>query len=759
MTAETALHGGQSTALYRMLRRIARSRLLPIGLIAASVVSGTLTYAALTETWASGADASTLYVLFIVDLSLLLALGVLVAQGIIRIWAERKRGAAGSRLHGRIALTFGVIAITPSVFIAAFSALFFNLGIQAWFSDRVRLALEESRFVADAYLEEHKKTLRADVMAISDQLASAAVAGRLNADSLNRFLARQSDMRNLSEAIMFEGNGVVIARAALSFGIALEGVPAIAIREAERGDVVFLTSESDDRVRALTRVAALPNTYLYVGRLVDPRVVAQAEQVRAAVDLYVELEGRRVDLERTFALIYLMVSLLLLLVVLWLGLRVANWLVRPISELVDAAELVGAGDLTVRVDERPDHDDEIAGLSRAFNRMTTRLETQQRELMEANQLVDRRRRFTEAVLEGVTAGVLRIEADGSVSLANRVAVDLISWDGGSPVGRNVRKIVPEFLDLLKSAENAPYHVATDHIVVTRQAQRRTLLARVTAEQADDEGRAMVITFDDITDLMAAQRTAAWADVARRIAHEIKNPLTPIQLSAERLRRKYLKQIETDPDSFQTCTDTIIRQVNTIGKMIDEFSNFARMPAPTFREENIVEILKQAVFLQQQAWPEIKFENAIEEKSVALRCDARHVGQVLTNVLKNAGEAISEAHSAAPAGPTGSKQTRGSIAMSLETTETHVIVRIADSGPGVPEELISRLSEPYVTTRAKGTGLGLAIVRKIMEDHDGRFEIANRPEGGALTTLTFSRRLAESPDTPPDPPKTEDMHDR
>jgi two-component system nitrogen regulation sensor histidine kinase NtrY len=432
-------------------------------------------------------------------------------------------------------------------------------------------------------------------------------------------------------------------------------------------------------------------------------------------------------------MIFLLVALLVLLAAVLAGLWIATRMAAPIGDLVTAAERVREGDLGARVREGTS-DDEIGTLARAFNRMTSQLASQRNALVEANRQLDQRRRFTETVLSGVTAGVVGVGPDGIITLPNRSACQHLEQGPDELVGRPFVEAVPEMGPLLSEATVRGDRVAQGQVNLARGGRVRNLLVRVVAERTGTELKGFVVTFDDITDLVSAQRTAAWADVARRIAHEIKNPLTPIQLSAERLRRKYLKEISTDPDVFTQCTDTIIRQVGDIGRMVDEFSSFARMPAAVFRDEDMVELARQAIFLQQVGNPDVTYTSELPEGPVVARCDGRQVAQALTNLLKNAKEAIEGRERAGDA-----ELPRGHIVLALEAARDHVAIRVRDNGKGLPHEHRDRLTEPYVTTRTKGTGLGLAIVNKVMEEHGGVLSLTDAPEGGAEVSLLFPYR--------------------
>ncbi len=716
--------------------RVGLAGKLAIALTVAAVASGFATYAALTGA-EFAPDPGTVLLLLNLDLILLLLLGAVVARRIVQLWAERRRGSAGSRLHVRLVVLFSALAAAPAIVVAVFSALFFNLGVQAWFSDRVRIALRESLAVAESYLEEHRNTIRADILAMAADLNAEGPTLVASQRRLNQIINAQATVRSLPEVVLFSDHGQVLARSGLTLSLAFEVIPNWAIQKARDGEVVVLTPEDDeaggtlgDRVRALVRLDHFGSVYLMVGRFVEQRVVAHVERTSAAVAAYENLEGRRSGLQITFAMVFVLVALLLLFAAVWTGLVIATKLVQPIAALSAAAERVRSGDLSVRVEEGKS-DDELGSLSRAFNRMTSQLQTQRGELVEANRQIDERRRFTEAVLSGVSAGVIGLDGDGHVNLPNRSAAVLLAADLDRMIGRDFREAVPEMALLLDAARADPNRLAQDEVVIQRGGRRRTLIVRIAGERVAGGTIGFVVTFDDITELEAAQRKAAWADVARRIAHEIKNPLTPIQLSAERLKRKYLGEITSDPETFRICTETIVRQVSDIGRMVDEFSSFARMPAPVMRQEDVVELVRQTVFLQRNARPEIAFEMELPSHPVKLALDQRQIGQALTNLLQNAVDAIYGRSDG------GEELPPGRVVVRVRQQGDEIAVVVEDNGKGLPTDNRDRLTEPYVTTRSKGTGLGLAIVKKIMEDHGGELTLADRPLGGAVVSLIFS----------------------
>ena len=718
------------------------ARKLAVALAAAAACSGLATYAALTKALPVQPDPNIIIVLLYIDLILLLLLASVVVRRITQVWRERRRGSAGSRLQVRLVALFSIVAVTPTIIVAVFSTLIFNFGLQAWFSDKVRTAIKESVAVASAYVDEYVRNIQADALTLSQQVQRAlpllAGGDRDDVAQFERLLTDQASQLSLPEAIVFDSSFRVLARTQLSFAMAGAAIPNQSIEKAAKGEVALLRSEDNDRVRALVRVdppagEVMPSLYLFVGRFVEPGVLQHVERAQEALTEYKELELARSDIEITFALVFIVVAVLLLLAAVWIGLYFANQLVRPISTLIAAAERVRAGDLSARVPEEDAKADEIGSLSRAFNRMTGQLEEQRRDLVAANRQLDARRRFTETVLAGVSAGVIGLDQRGRVHLPNRSACDLLSSESERLIGRPLEEAVPEMAALLREARRRPSRLVESELKISRKGRTRTLLVRISAERVNRETKGFVVTFDDISDLLAAQRTAAWGDVARRIAHEIKNPLTPIQLSAERLKRKYLKEITSDPETFLTCTETIVRQVHDIGRMVDEFSAFARMPAPVMKEENLVELCRQAVFLQRHGNADIRYEAELPAAPVRFRCDARQISQALINLLQNAADSI---HDLAAGRGDGTKR-RGRILLRLTAGGGQIAVDVEDDGKGLPVENRDRLTEPYVTTREKGTGLGLAIVKKIMEDHRGDLVLEDREGGGARVRLFFT----------------------
>ena len=737
-------------------------------LAVAALAVGVVTFTLLAGGISFGVGPDTIYLLVVVSAVLLLLLGTVLAGRVARVWVDRRRNSAGSRLHVRLVLMFGGVAVVPAIVVAVFASFFFSLGIQSWFNDRVRTALHESSEASRGYLQEHQDTIRSDAASMAGDLANVSRTLSTDPSLFGQFLTTQTGLRGLTMAALYDTGGTVIAVSSaigvLGLGtdplqnMTAERPPPWAVAVANAGEVALFNNASGGEVRAVVQLPTQPALLLMIGRTIDPVILGHMKRTEQAVAEYDRLDQNRSGLEITFAMIFGLVALLVLAAATLIGLVLANQIARPIGKLIVAAERVRSGDLSVRVPEVAT-EDEVAGLSRAFNRMTGQLASQRGELMDAYRQIDERRRFTEAVLSGVSAGVIGLDRQGTITLPNSAAERLLELDLAGAIGRLLAELVPEFGALLAGALAEPERDHTAEVQIGPPARRRTVLVRIAADRPAEQTRGFVLTFDDITELQSAQRKAAWADVARRIAHEIKNPLTPIQLSAERLKRRFSREITSDPETFVQCADTIVRHVGDIGRMVDEFSAFARMPMPVIRPADLSQIAREALVLQRAARPEIAWTTTLPDRGPVVPCDRRLVGQALTNLLNNAAEAVAMRDEAGRdgagrdgagrdgAGRDGAgRNGAGRISLAIEegggegaAGETVAFV-ITDDGVGLPlEEDRLRLMEPYVTHKPKGTGLGLAIVKKIMEDHGGGVSLEDRPDGpGAIGRLVLPR---------------------
>jgi two-component system nitrogen regulation sensor histidine kinase NtrY len=701
---------------------------LGVGLLAVLSCSGT--YALLSGLTPYTPGSSGLVSLVLVNLSLGLTLAGLIIWRLVLLWRERNSGRAGARLHVRLVTWFSAIAVVPAILVAIFASVTLNLGLDAMFSGQVKDALSNAVSVAQVYVKEHERGIIVDATELANNLEHDPTLfdpdKHVRIQPFSDKLNSQTKDRGLQASYIIGGDGKILVTTKQAYVKEPKPPSADDLAQARRGSIVVDAVPDTGSVTALIQLRALNDAYLEVVRGIDPKAFAYYRRIASAVSEYNRLDENRSEYQLVFATLYLLVALVILLAAILSGLWAANRLVKPVSNLIVAAERVSEGDLAaqVKVDRG---DDEIGTLGLAFNRMTQQLNAQRNDLITANRQNDERRRFTDAVLSGVSAGVVGISNDGTITIVNRAAARLLNAAPEELEGRHYSESVPELAALIRRATGEPVGRASGEVVVKRTGSPRSLSVQVASERG---AQGFIATFDDITDLVSAQRTAAWADVARRIAHEIKNPLTPIQLSAERLKRKYMGEIATDPDIFRQCIDTIVRQVGDIGRMVDEFSSFARMPSPVMHRENAQELLQQAVFLQRVGHPDITFEIEARAEPIHFEGDGRLIAQALTNVLKNAGEGIA-------ARLAKGDDTPGQIHVALTAHDSVLSFRITDNGVGLPPEHRHRLTEPYVTTRAKGTGLGLAIVRKIVEDHGGEITLGDASEGeGAEVTLTF-----------------------
>src|SRR5579862_1823523 len=657
------------------------------------------------------------------------------------IWVvvqARRRGRAGSRLHVQIVGLFVVIAAVPTILVAVVASTTLDRALDRFFSTRMRAMIEQSVIVADAYVNEHAQSLRAEDLAMAFDVGRAKPLFDQDRERFRQFLTSQAAGRSLSAAIIIKPDGSTVERANVTMEQKIVLPSPELLRQVTDTDPQVALIPEGDHVAAVVKLHDYDDMYLYVARLLDPRVVQQLRNTQESVSDFANLEARRLGIQVAFALMFAVIALIVLLSSAWIGLDFANRLVAPIRRLIGAANVVSTGNLQVQV---PIHRSEgdLARLGETFNKMTHELRTQHEDIVRARDLIDSRRRFTEAVLSGASAGVLGVTAEGRLTILNRSAERLIGRTETEALGRPLIEVAPELAEIFEAARSSNQRLIQRQVTLMRDGQERNFSVRVTSEQATEAEHGYVITIDDITELVLAQRSTAWADIARRIAHEIKNPLTPIQLSAERLRRKYGKSITDDPAVFEQCTDTIVRQVDDIKRMVDEFSRFARMPKPVMTDEDVADTVRQAVFLLRVAHPDIDFEVDLPAETIPARFDRRLISQALTNIVKNATEAIG----AVPPDQLG----RGKIIVSARREGKDIIIDVIDNGIGLPKENRARLLEPYVTTREKGTGLGLAIVGRILEEHGGRIELHDAAEKipgarGAWMELRFIADLID-----------------
>ncbi len=671
----------------------------------------------------------------VVNLVFVVALIILILREVNHIVVSRKRGRAASRLHVRIIGLFSVVAILPAILVAIVASITLDVGLDRWFSLRTKEIVSSSLSVAQAYVNENARYLQGQTVSMASTLDGARTLYSLDRTGFNVLVTRQAIGRGLLQATLVRGDGSTVMSADIETNNPLPDVPRTALDLAANGEPALIPPGATNLVGAVIQLQNIPDMFLYTIRAVDPEVMESMRLMEDNTAEYHALESDRAPIQLAFAILYLGFALIVLLAAIWTAIAVADRIVRPIRQLISAADDVANGNLDVRVPVRRS-DGDVGSLSNTFNTMTDELRAQRDEIIAARDEMDERRRFTEAVLSGVTAGVISVQKDGLISIANRSAEMMFDAEFGGLEGRRLEDVAPEIADVLTNAAKWHRSEYRSQVSLIRSGKESTINVQVTQEGPQQGVESYVVTLDDITDLVLAQRSTAWADVARRIAHEIKNPLTPIQLSAERIRRRYGRQIsDDDREVFDQCTDTIVRQVEDIGRMVDEFSSFARMPKPTKEKHDLREILKDAIFLREVSRNDIEFIRELGDDPIMGYFDSRMLSQAFGNIIKNAAEAIDAVPSTEP-------RDGRRIRISAKASETGgVVVDVVDNGKGLPVENRNRIFEPYMTMREKGTGLGLAIVKKIIDEHEGVLELHDAPKdfdpnGGAMIRVRF-----------------------
>ena len=705
---------------------------MPIA-VALALISAFLTFVVLTGLTPIVPTHKVVIGFLLINAATILLLLLIIGREIWLVIQARRRGRAAARLHVQIVALFSVIAVLPAVLVSVVANVTLDRGLDRLFSGPTRAVIQNSLTIANAYLYEHAQLIRGDVLGMANDLTNARPLWDQDRQSFRVMLTQNAKARDLPGAMIIDKDSNVLETAANGITQSFTTPAPDFLKTVTEDDPQIGVFIQQNYVAAVIRLRAFQDTFLYVARLLDPRVVAQLRQTQASVAEYSELESRKLGIQVAFALMFTVIALTVLMSAVLIGLNFSNRLVAPIRRLMSAANLVSTGDLHVQVPVIKSEGD-LANLGETFNKMTQELRTQRDELVSASNMIDSRRRFIEAVLSSASAGIIGIDNNGTIGILNRSAEKLIGLVETEAVDHPLSEVVPELNELMDNAKSGSHRLLQGEIEINRAGIARNLSVRITAEQSGQAQEGYIITLDDITELVSAQRTSAWADVARRIAHEIKNPLTPIQLSAERIKRKFGKIIVEDRAIFDQCTDTIVRQVDDIRRMVDEFSKFARMPKPVIEGEDVADTVRQAVFLMRVGHPDVDIEADIKQEPMRANFDRRLISQALTNIIKNATEAIG----AVPPEDLG----KGRIDVTADREGDDIIIDVVDNGVGLPKESRARLLEPYVTTREKGTGLGLAIVGRVLEDHGGKIELndaSNIKPGarGAWVRLRFS----------------------
>lgn len=691
-----------------------------------------VTFLILTDITPIRPDSTVTLLLTSINAVLIVALIILISREIYRVAQARNRGKAASRLHVRLVILFSLVAAVPAMIVAIVASITLDMGLDRWFEMRTSTIVQSSISLAESYIQESARNLQGSTLEMVNDLDEQRTLYNLDRSGFIRVMTQQALGRNMIAASLIKANGDVAARADIATDVDIPAVAKSVLDTASDGKPVLIPPEQTNLLSAVIKLREIPGVFLYAVRPVDADILNSSRAMEKKNADAAKAAGNGITTQILFAMLYFGLTLTLLLSAIWTGIAVADRLVRPIRLLIGAADNVATGNLDVAVPVRRS-DGDVGSLSQTFNTMVKQLGTQRSDLVAAKDQIDERRRFSEAVLSGVTAGVISVNADGAIGIFNRSAETMLALDPATALGKNLTALIPEIGLVFEVAHATGRSVYREQVAMSRRGSARTFNVQITVEDADSIEHSYVVTVDDITDLVEAQRSSAWADVARRIAHEIKNPLTPIQLSAERLRRRFGKVITEDREVFDQCTETIIRQVGDIGRMVDEFSSFARMPKPEIKAMDLRESLREASFLVEVSRSDIRFERDFGNTPLIGQFDNRLLGQAFGNVIKNAAESVEavvkEGH------------VDGHILVRSRPEGETIIVEILDNGKGLPREHRQRLLEPYMTTREKGTGLGLAIVKKIVEDHSGQLELHDAPDDfyggrGAMIRMIF-----------------------
>ncbi|WAJ30910.1 sensor histidine kinase NtrY-like [Antarcticirhabdus aurantiaca] len=718
-------HTAHDHSMFPLRPERRRFMLIP-GIIAVvgALVTGAISFVVLMGMTPIAPTDTVVTVATVVNGGFALVLCGLIGRELARVVKARRAGKAASRLHVRIVVLFGIVASLPAILVAIVASITLDLGLDRWFENRTRSIVESSINVARAYVNENARNLQGSTLSMAYDLDLRRRIFDLDRTGFRAFMTEQAKGRSMLGAQLLTADGTPFMKADLPNDQPLPAPPRDALEQAAQGNLVFIPPGVTNLVGSMYKLREIDDAFLYTLRAVDPDVIQALRMTEEGTAEYNGLRSNRFGLQVAFALLYLGITLIVLLSAIWTGIGVADRLVRPIRLLINAADEVSDGNLAVSVPVR-NSDGDVAALSNTFNNMIRQLRSQRSELVQAKDVIDERRRFTEAVLSSVTVGVIGVEPNGTITMINPSAERILATAAQTAVGRNLAALFPDLARIAEAAAGTRRHEHQEQLKLRVGDRDRTLDVRVTATDEVDGSASAVLTIDDITDLVEAQRSSAWADVARRIAHEIKNPLTPIQLSAERIRRRYGKVIETDREVFDRCIETIVRQVSDIGRMVDEFSTFARMPKPTMEPRDLREALREAVFMREMGDHGVRFEVDLGDQPLLGLYDLRMLGQAFGNLVKNAVEALEAAEGV-----------EGLVRVRAVVEDGVYRVDIIDNGVGFPKEDRDRLLEPYMTTREKGTGLGLAIVRKIIEEHGGTIALDDAPDGarGAMVRI-------------------------
>jgi two-component system, NtrC family, nitrogen regulation sensor histidine kinase NtrY len=695
-------------------------------LLILALISSFLTYGQITQSQISNVhNPKVTIILIMIDLVLFLVLSILVTRKIFRLWHKGKHQSG--RLQNKIILMFCLVAAIPTIIVTVFSTIFFNFGIQSWFDQRVSTAINESVVVAESYFKVQIKLIESDAKIMAQELNYVSSDITYGPERFANYLTKQAEDKTLVEASIFQVKpDNLLAESRYNFTIPFHNLPKNGIEEAINDKIVLIKPDDDNKLRALIKLDFLPNSYLLIGRTIDNKVLDHMANTKGAASEYERLRGQISNLQIQFLIIFIVVSLLLLFTAIWLGLTLSSTLIKPLNRLVSATTQITKGNFSVILDVK-NKNDEISVLANAFNTMTSELGSQRTKLIKANHEIQAKHHFNETVLSGVSTGIVALDMNLQISMINPTALNILSLETEADLThQDFNLLCPEISILLPHAQDFIGHEVQKEIVINRGNRTSILVVRIITEKFLGKTEGYIITFDDITALVLAQRSAAWSDVARKVAHEIKNPLTPIHLATERLRKKYSQEV-SDTQNFEKYLEIIGKHVKDIGTIVEEFVQFARMPAPEFAHNNLVQIVRESIFSRKCLDKDINYITEFQVDTAIINCDPRQISQVLLNLLKNAEEAIEHCHNI----------NRGEIKVLLLVQDEMVELEVMDNGGGFSSELFDHLTEPYVTNKSTGTGLGLAIVKKVLDDHKTAISFTNNNTPGATIKLTFN----------------------
>ena len=656
-------------------------------------------------------DNKNLFIIFLaISFLIIVSLFNIFFKNFLDIFNNLKLKKAGQELQKKILIIFSAITLTPTLLIAFFSIFIFDAALSGWFNKKISTAISQSVEVANQYLNEHQSAIRGEILELVNLINTNSNFLSSDKNKFNKFLNKYTRQHNLSEAVIIDSIGNVLAFSEFVFEYTYTEIPQ-KYYDIANDDKIFIVKEDDsNKIRAFIKLSQFIDAYLLITRFVDQKVLNAIESTSIAVSDYQSIELKQFDIKISFIVIFILITVILLFTSLIIGLNIANRLLEPISSLIKGAEEVGGGNLDYKISNNvlsKININEIKRLVQAFNLMISDLKSNRVDLEHANDQLDKRRKFSESVLSGVYSGVIGLDKDLKINLPNITATELLNISINEDYGKSILDVVPEFKNLIENFLKSNSNVVEDKIQIVRNDKILNLITRLVVQKTDSVVLGYVLTFDDITSLIAAQKMGAWSDIARRIAHEIKNPLTPIRLSAERLKNKLNNGKKIDKKIFEQSLDMITRQVDDIHHLVNEFSSFARMPSPKLKLINIYNVITDYIKPLSSSFDNVTVEVDNKIDNALIMADEKQIRQACNNLIKNSYENISL-----------NKINDGKIIICFGIENDFATVTISDNGTGIDKSIISKILEPYYTTKVGNSGLGLAITKKIIDDHNG-----------------------------------------